>query len=167
MGIMLVTTALLVGLNASAASARAPERSTFTFHPVNPDLFAEEGMAQHCDFPVVGRWEVVGQETDFFDQKTGDPTRTVLFFHIEGTLSNPLTGQSIPNGGTDRYTIYFAADGSTTKILEEEQTHSPLLPIHAHFVLDPDGNIQVDVGHDDLTFNKHPFSIQPVCEALS
>jgi hypothetical protein len=165
----LIMTALVLvaGSHGAGAEALAPQRRTFTFHPVNKDLFQEAGMEQHCDFRVVGRWDVVGQETDYFDQRTGAPTKTVLFFRYVGTLSDPDAGTSVPDGGQDRYTITFAPDGSVARVLEEESVHDPLLPIHAHFELNADGSILSDVGHDDLSFNKHPFSIQPVCDALS
>jgi hypothetical protein len=108
---VLIFSALVVCLTTSAALARAPERSSFTFHPVNPDLFAEPGSTQHCAFPVVGEWNVVGQETDFFDHTSGDPTRTVLFFHIVGTLSNPRSDISVPDRGHDRFTLYYGPMG--------------------------------------------------------
>lgn len=163
----IVLTTVFVGLEAPLAAAETPQRRTFTFHPVNPDLFAEVGMEQRCDFPVVGAWDVVGTELDFVDQRTGAPTMTLLSFLIDGTLSNPLSGKSVADRGTDRYLISFAADGTVARITEEENVQSSWLRIHAHFVLDPDGNIVVDVGRDDLTYNAHPFSIQPLCEALA
>jgi hypothetical protein len=115
---------------------------------------------------------VVHTATDYFDQKTGDLTRIVFVDHFDGALSNPLSGKSVPDRGHARFAIYFAPDGSISRVLEEESEQNPLLPVHAHFQLDADGNVltdagHADVGHDYLSFNKHPFSIAPLCAALS
>jgi hypothetical protein len=52
-----------------------------------------------CDgYNVISDFDVTGQAVTFFDN-IGNPIRVDLFIHYEGTLTNSLTGKSLPDKG--------------------------------------------------------------------
>jgi hypothetical protein len=165
---VLVVSGLIEGLLfAAPAAAQPPERSTVTVHFTNPDAFAGSDVP-HCSFAVVGDWDVTLNETDFFDQTTGNISLAIIRVDFVGTISNPLSGKSIPDSDhQDQLKFYFDSDGNLLKLVENESRDDPYLGFHFHEVTGADGAVVKDVGRDILFENKHPFSIEPLCQALA
>jgi len=57
--------------------------------------------------------------------------------------------------------------GGGPKVVENESRDDPYLGFHFHEVSGADGTVLKDVGRDILFENKHPFSIEPLCQALA
>jgi hypothetical protein len=159
--------AALAGGTLWAAPAAAVEPMKESFGPVEvvfPDFFGNDPISPRCDFAVVGDWMVSGSSTTFYDSD-GNVTRIATHFSFEGTLSNPLTGESVLDGGTESITDYFASDGSFIKETEEA-VRLGFLRAAFHTVIDAQGEIVTDVGRDWLLIDKHPIDITPLCDAL-
>ena len=155
---------MLGGVNAWVAAGAPPTHEPFgPAHVVFPDFFSGP-QSPHCAFPVVGEWDASGSITTFFN-KDGNVVRVRLHIPFVGTLSNPLTGKSVPDVGHMQITDYYASDGSFIKETEEG-VRTGFFKAAFHTVTDSQFNIVKDVGRDWLIISKHPISIEPVCEAL-
>jgi hypothetical protein len=159
-------------LTAAPAHAMAPVQSTFSFDFSTPDFLGSpptgDPASPQCSFPVTGSWHVMVDETDYFNEKTGNITMAVLRVVIDGTLSNPLSGKSVPDTyHQDMIKIYFAPDGSVVESFENESRDDPYLHMAEHAVSDATGTIVKDVGRDFLPVNRHPMDVTPLCEILS
>jgi hypothetical protein len=165
---LLATLALGVSfLVVPTAAANPPERSaTITFTHTDPDFFAPSG--QHCAFPVFGSWDVVLKTVTYFDA-ADNPVRAVTRFSYVGTLSNPLTGKSIPDASKhpENVTDYYAPDGMFLKEVDIESRDDQYLHAAFHAVMDPNGNIIADNGRDWFFTASHVIDLQPLCAALS
>jgi len=152
-------------LLAVPAAANSPSKQAFgPVHVVFPDFFSGAD-SPHCNFAVVGDWQAHGW-TETFTNNSGVTVRIEAHIWFAGTLSNPLTGKSVPDMGHMEVTDYFASDGSFIKETEQG-SRTGFLRAAFHTVTDSQGNIVVDVGRDWLLTAKHPVSIAPVCSALS
>jgi hypothetical protein len=166
--VLLLISGLIEGsVFAVPAAAQEPRRSTFSGHFTNTDFFAGTDVP-HCAFAVVGDWDITVTETDFFDQTTGNVSLAIVRIEFTGTLSNPLSGKSILDSShQDQLKFYFDSDGNLVKTVENESRDDPYLGFHFHEVSGADGTVLKDVGRDILFENKHPFSIEPLCQALA
>jgi hypothetical protein len=157
---------LLNLLAGATAQAKPPTTSTFSF-PFTKDVFRTADNP-HCSFPVIGSWDVTVKETDFLDERTGVPTMSLLEVHFVGTLSNPLSGKSIPD--SDHHwlmKLYFDSGGNLIRVAETQSRDDPYFRLAFHEVSAPDGTVLKDVGRDVLLENKHPLDIAPLCAVLS
>jgi hypothetical protein len=115
---------------------------------------------------VSGDWHVIARQTSFTDT---EGRITTVYTHIDfsGTLSNAETGRSIPDSGLILLRDSFAPDGSFLSEVEHHTRFNPLLRAAFRTVTDSSGAIVFDVGRDWIPFNRHPISIEPVCDALA
>jgi hypothetical protein len=150
---------------ARVGAAAAPEKQVFTDHVDFPDFFDDDPNSPRCDFPVVGSWDVVFTLLTFADESTGNPTKVILFVDFDGTLSNPASGVSLPDGGMIKVTDVVADDGSVTEV-EQATRFNPLFH-SAYRRVTTDAGIVADVGRDWLYTDAHPIDITPLCEALA
>jgi hypothetical protein len=154
-------------LTAMPAHAMEPSRYTYTFHFTDPDAFGHPDVPT-CPFTVVGDWDVTIHETDFFDEKTGNISYSVERLDYVGTFSNPSSGKSIPDTDhQEQWKFYFDSDGNLVKMVVNESRDDPYLPQHFHEVSAPDGTVLKAVGRDPVFEDKHPLSIEPLCDALA
>jgi hypothetical protein len=101
--VLSVTVAVALAL-AGSASAVEPTRTTEVIHPrFNP-------YKQCPGFVVIGRFDVVREITTFYDEN-GVPVRRIIHATISGTVTNALTGYSLPAAGV-RIFHYDLSDGS-------------------------------------------------------
>lgn len=102
---LVVALALVVPLALAApAAAVAPTRTTEVIHPVfNP-------YKQCPGFVVVGRFDVVREITTFYDDN-GVAVRRLIHASITGTVTNAVTGFSLPAAGV-RIFHYDLSDGT-------------------------------------------------------
>jgi hypothetical protein len=165
----------LVGAAFSATPARAmePARYTYELDFTTPDFLGsaptgDPGSPQ-CTFPVTGTWHLLVSETDYFYEDTGAIKTAIARVDIvTGTLSNPLTGESVSDlYHSDMLKVEFAPDGSVTGSFENESRDDSYLHMAGHFVNGQDGTILKDVGRDFLPANRHPMDVTPLCDALS
>jgi hypothetical protein len=159
---------VVCGMIASSAAASTPTKESFgPVHVVFPDFFAIDPKlpSEQCSFVVVGDWQAEGWFETFYDT-SGDVVRIEAHIFFVGTLSNPLTGKSVPDMGHMEVTDYYAPDGSFIKETEEG-VRTGFFKAAFRSVTDNEFNIVFDVGRDWLLTAKHPISIAPVCEALS
>jgi hypothetical protein len=63
--------------------------------------------------------------------------------------------------------FYFDSDGNLVKTVGNESRDDPYLGFHFHEVSGADGTVLKDVGRDILFENRHPFSIEPLSQALA
>jgi hypothetical protein len=152
-------------LATSAAAAPPLHEGPFAF-PVHVDDFFLGAGSPTCDFRVVGDWNVVVEQTTFYDE-SGNTVRIFTRIDFSGTLSNADTGASIPDAGIILLWDYFAPDGSFIQEVEHHTRFNPLLRAAFRSITNDEGNIIFDVGRDWLPFNRHPISITPVCNALA
>jgi hypothetical protein len=157
--------ALLAASLASTAAASAPQTGTFSGPVVFDDFFGNDPPGgPHCAFPVLGSWQAEGHYSVYAQPSGG--TRELTFISFAGTLSNPITGKSVPDAGIIKLTDDFAPDGTLLQEVEHHTRFDNLL--HAAFltVTDRSGAIVFDKGRDWLNANAHPISIVPLCDAL-
>lgn len=90
---LLILAALAVPLAlASTASAAEPTRETVVLHRVvNP-------FASCPGFAVVGTFDITRDITTFYDQD-GTPVKRIIVADITGTLTNAVSGYSLPTAG--------------------------------------------------------------------
>jgi len=154
-------------LAAMPAHAMEPSRYTYSFHFTDPDSLGHPGFPT-CPFTVVGDWDITIHETDYFDEKTGNISYSVERLDYVGTFSNPSNGKSIPDTvHQEQWKFYYDSDGNLVKMVVNESRDDPYLPQHFHEVSGPDGTLLKAVGLDPALVDKHPLSIEPLCDALS
>ena len=90
---LLVLLALALPLAfASSAAAVEPTRETVTLHRVvNPFLSCP-------GFAIIGAFDITREITTFYDQN-GTPVMRIIYAEITGTLTNAVTGYSLPTSG--------------------------------------------------------------------
>jgi hypothetical protein len=120
---------------------RRTRRSTGRF----PTTYPSEG------FWIDGEFDLERTTTTFYDE-AGTALRTVSHIHADGTLSNPLTGKSIPDSGDFKVTVDLATGATTTEGRTNVAT-SPgdgiVYQVVGHLVLSS-GDILFEAGpHDD------------------
>ncbi len=108
-----VTIAAALAL-AGAASAVEPTRETVTLHRVINPFVTCPGFA------VIGEFDLVREITTFYDQD-GTPVKRIIYAEIAGTVTNAVTGYSLPTAGVrvfhyDLTTGEFFSTGSNTLI---------------------------------------------------
>jgi hypothetical protein len=77
---------------ASSAAAVEPTRETVTLHRVvNPFLSCP-------GFAIIGVFDITREITTFYDQN-GTPVMRIIYAEITGTVTNAVTGYSLPTSG--------------------------------------------------------------------
>jgi hypothetical protein len=152
--------ACLVG---TAGAGPPLHEGPFSF-PVHVDDFFAGGPG--CDFAVVGDWTATANDTAYTDE-AGNIVKTFTRIDFTGTLRNAETGASIPDAGIILLWDYYAPDGTFLREVEHHTRFNPLLHAAFRAIVDDTGNVVFDVGRDWIPFNRHPISVEPVCEALT
>jgi hypothetical protein len=102
--LLLLTALALPLVFAAPAAAVEPSRTSEVIHPFfNP-------YKQCPGFTVVGRFDVVREITTFYDNN-GVAVRRLIRAAITGTVTNAVTGSSLPAAGV-RIFHYDLSDGS-------------------------------------------------------
>jgi hypothetical protein len=161
--VALIALAVVACVGGTARAAPPVHEGPFTF-PIHFDNFFGDGPG--CDFAVVGDWTATVEQTAYVDG-SGNVVRTFTRIEFTGTLINAETGASIPDAGIILLWDYYAADGSLIREVEHHTRFNPLLHAAFRTITDDEGHIAFDVGRDWLPINRHPISVEPVCEALS
>jgi hypothetical protein len=86
-----VTVAVALAL-AGSASAVEPTRETVTLHRVINPFVACPGFA------VIGEFDLVREITTFYHED-GTPVKRVIYAEITGTVTNAVSGYSLPTAG--------------------------------------------------------------------
>ncbi len=135
---------------AMPAAATAPDTTQTTLHRSIPNFLA-------CpSFVVHGEFDIDRTTTTFYDQ-AGTPIRTVQRVRTTGTLSNPLTGKSLPDVGDFKITTDLLA-GTRTFTGKLRVDTAPgvgvVFQVVGKLVFDADGSVDFEAGpHDDLDGN--------------
>ena len=142
--------AIALALSVGSVAAAAPTTVEVSLHSSQPNFLACPGFAVHAEIDVSRRI------TTFYDA-AGAPIRIV--FHVTGigTLSNPLTGKSLPDEGHFTRTTDLVA-GTTTFSGSLRVDTAPgfgaVYQVVGRITFGPDGSLQFEAGpHDDLDGN--------------
>ncbi len=77
---------------ASSAAAVEPTRETVTLHRVVNPFVSCPGFA------IIGVFDITREITTFYDQN-GTPVMRIIYAEITGTVTNAVTGYSLPTSG--------------------------------------------------------------------
>jgi hypothetical protein len=137
-------------MSIGTAAAAAPNTVEVSFHSSNPNFLPCPGFA--VDAEIDGSRRI----TTFVDG-AGTPIKVVLHVTAAGTLSNPLTGISLPDDGHFTRTIDLVA-GTTTFTGALRVDTAPgvgvVFRVVGKVVFGLDGSVQFEAGpHDDLDGN--------------
>jgi hypothetical protein len=141
---------------AAAAGATAPTVETITVH--RHFVFADA-----CGtFSVIADFDAERRVTTFYDQD-GNPIKSVIHAKIPGTITNSVTGKSLPAFGervitTDLVTGAVSSTGT-----------------NVHVVVPGMGTVELGAGHAGINDDGEPFAdgrLDPphtaaLCEALA
>jgi hypothetical protein len=139
-----------LALSVGAVAAAAPTTVVVSFHSSQPSFLACPGFAVHLELDGSRRI------TTFYDD-AGAPIRIVLHVAATGTLSNPLTGKSLPDDGHFTRTVDLVA-GTTTFTgslrVDTASGAGVIYQVVGRIMFGPDGSLQFEAGpHDDLDGN--------------
>jgi len=139
-----------VALSIGTAVAAAPSTIEVSFHSSRPTFLACPGFA------VDGEFDVTRRITTFFDA-AGSPIRIVAHVTGTGTLSNPLTGKSLPDENHFTVTTDLVT-GTRTFAGDVRVDTAPgvglVFQVVGRLVFAPDGSVQFESApHDDLDGN--------------
>ena len=148
-----------VALSIGTVAAAAPTTVDVSMHSSQPQFLTCPDFAVHLEIDVNRRI------TTFYDA-AGAPIRIVLHVTGTGTLSNPLTGKSLPDEGHFTRTIDLVT-GTTTFSGALRVDTAPgvgvLFRAVGRITIGSDGSIQFEAGpHDDLDGN-----LGPLCASLA
>jgi hypothetical protein len=141
-------------------------QGTFTNADENTDIGLSCGS-----FPILETATFAFRFTIFSNQ-VGNVTEAVFHLNVEGTLSNPVTGTSVPEveSGTTTDTFAIPGDFSTITSTQTGQVFKVILPGSGILVHDvgkvtfaPDGTITFEGGPHQVLHNQ----LQKLCAALS
>ena len=141
-------------------------QGSFTFSDVNADTGISCGS-----FQVLESVTATVRFTIFYNQ-AGNVTQAVFHLRLVGTLSNSVTGTSVPFEAAFTVTLTFATPGdfSTVTATFTGQVYKVTLPgsgliLHdvGRAVFAPDGTITFEGGPHQLLHNQ----VQQLCAALS
>jgi hypothetical protein len=90
--IVFLLTLILVVATAGPALALQPEIVNLHLHRHYEDFAVCDG------YNVIGDFDVTRRDVTYFDVD-GNPIRVDLFIHYEGTLTNSVTGKTLPDKG--------------------------------------------------------------------
>jgi Na+/H+-translocating membrane pyrophosphatase len=157
---LLVTTAAAIsvaGVLAAPAAAVEPTRETVTLHRVLNPFFSCPGFA------VIGVFDITREVTTFYDQD-GTPVMRILHNSITGTVTNAVTGYSLPSDGVrifhyDLVTgeLFTTGDNGVTKLPDG----GAALPGAGRLVFDAQGHLIEHLGPDSAE------ETAQLCEALA
>ncbi len=99
-------TAVLVMATISSALALQPEIVNLNLHRHYEDFAVCDG------YNVIGDFDVTRRDVTYFDND-GNPIRVDLFIHYEGTLTNSVTGKTLPDKGNFKNSLDLT-DGTAT-----------------------------------------------------
>jgi hypothetical protein len=139
-----------VALSVGTVAAATPTTVEVSFHSSQPNFLTCPGFAVHAEIDGSRRIST------FYDA-AGAPIRIVLHVTATGTLSNPLTGKSLPDVGHFTRTVDLVA-GTTTFSGSLRVDTAPgvgvVYQVVGRVTFGPDGSIQLEAGpHDDLDVN--------------
>jgi len=100
--------AVVALVGAATAAATPPTTTSASIHRSFPHYLACDG------FWIDGEFDLQRTTTTFYDDQ-GTPVRIVSHVHADGTLSNPLTGKSLPDSGDFKVTVDLATSETTTE----------------------------------------------------
>jgi hypothetical protein len=145
-----ISFAVLALAAAGTAGATAPTTTHASFPRSLPHYLPCTG------FWIDGEFQIDRTTTTFYDQ-AGTPIRTVSHVRSEGTLSNPLTGTSIPDTGDFKITVDLLT-GERTQDGNNSMATAPgggvIYQSTGHLTFNPDGSIAEEGGpHDDIDGN--------------
>jgi hypothetical protein len=139
-----------VALSIGSVAAAAPSTIEVSFHSSQPHFLSCPGFA------VDGEIDVTRRITTYFDE-AGNPIRIVAHVTGRGTLSNPLTGTSLPDENHFTVTTDLVA-GTRTFAGNVRVDTAPgvglVFQAVGRLVFGPDGSVQFEAApHDDLDGN--------------
>jgi hypothetical protein len=139
-----------LALSVGTVAAAAPTTVEVSIHASQPNFLTCPGFAVDAEIDVSRRI------TTFHDA-AGAPIRIVLHVTGSGTLSNPLTGKSLPDEGHFTRTVDLVA-GTTTFTGNLRVDTAPgagvVYQVVGRITFGPDGSLQFEAGpHDDLDGN--------------
>jgi hypothetical protein len=155
---LLVLLALALPLAfAAPAAAVEPTRETVTLHRViNPFLTCP-------GFVVIGAFDLTREITTFYDQN-GTPVMRIIYAKITGTLTNAVTGYSLPTSGVRIFHFdlvtgeeFTTGDNNVTKLPDGGVS----IPGAGRLVFDAQGHLVEHFGPDS------PDEIAQLCAALA
>jgi hypothetical protein len=155
---------------AQPALASAPTVVTSSFDEATDDFFVDFGVSgRTCAFPVHAAWHVIESDTTFVGDD-GNPSRVKIAIDFDGTMSNPESGITIPDGGHFELTLDLDRDGNVTSIATNGVRQNRFLHEAYHELWVPDqssfANLVRAAGRDELNA-KHELQIQPLCDVLA
>ena len=143
-----------VALSVGSVVAAAPNTVEVSFHSSQPTFVSCPGFAVDLELDVTRRI------TTFYDA-AGNPIRVVAHVTAAGTLTDPLTGISVPDNGHFTVTSDLVAGTRTfTGALRVDTAPGAGVVFHVSGKVEfgPDGSIQLEAGpHDDLDGNLGPL----------
>ncbi len=141
----------------TTAAAVEPTRETVTLHRVVNPLITCPG------FSVVGTFDIARETTTFYDE-AGTPIKRIVHNTITGTLTNAVTGYTLPTAGV-RVFHYDLTTGELFTTGDNNVTHLPgagtSIPGAGRLVFDAQGHLIEHVGPDSAD------EIAQLCAALA
>ncbi len=152
----LVTLVLPLTLVATASAAE-PTRETVTLHrDINPFVVCP-------GFNIIGSFDIAREITTFYDEN-GTPVMRIVRNDITGTLTNSVTGYSLPSDGVrifhyDLVTgeLFTTGDNGVTKVPDG----GVAIPGAGRYLFDATGHLVEHVGPDSAT------ELAQLCAALA
>jgi hypothetical protein len=159
---------LVFAVSAAAGLHGAPPASAT---PPTTTIEQRHVRVPHGDcgsFTLVFEADVERKVTTFYDQD-GVPVRDVLVRHTDGTVSNSVTGTSLPITGVWRVTRYYADGQLTGRVTQSGRTYVitvPGLGVIFHdtgYGIQQDGQTIFEAGPHDF---EH-FNVGELCAYLA
>ena len=137
--------AVLALAAAATAAATPPTKTHVTVLRSIPNYLPCPGFAVRGEF-------LIDRTTTTFYDGTGTPIRTVQHVHADATLSNPLTGKSLPDSSDFKITTDLATgersfDGKVN--VATSPGEGVVYQAVGRIVFEPDGSVIEDGPHDD------------------
>ena len=104
--IVFLLTLILVVATVGPALALQPDTVNLSLHRHAEDFAVCDG------YNVIGDFDVTRRDVTYFDND-GSPIRVDLFIHYEGTLTNSVTGKTLPDKGNFKNSLDLT-DGTAT-----------------------------------------------------
>jgi hypothetical protein len=159
---------LVFAVSAAAGLAGAPPSSAT---PPTTTVEQRHVRVPHGDcgsFTLIFEADVTRKVTTFFDED-GAPVRDVLVRHMEGAVSNSVTGESVPFTGVWRVTRYYADGQLTGRVTQAGRTYLitvPGLGVIFHdtgYGIQQDGQTVFEAGPHDF----ENFNVDELCAYLA
>jgi hypothetical protein len=155
---LLVIVALMVPLAfAAPAAAIEPTPETVTLHRTFNPLITCPG------FTVIGEFDVTREITTFYDED-GTPVMRIIRGYYTGTVTNAVTGYSLPGGGVRifHFDLVTGEEFSTgSNFFNRLPEGGVSIPGAGRYVFDAQGRVLEHVGPDSSA------EIAELCAALA